>query len=269
MIDREKCEKDAENFLKSITVQEEKHFLEVIDNNKREDSISILSKDFRITKSALRIVYSRMLQSGKIRNKNKNKWSESEINTIKSMVDSGHYISEISSWLHRCQPSVKKKIIEIYGCVPVINIEEEKWKNVRGTWDYEVSSLGRARKVGKRKLITGYTRNGYIYVQINKKQKSLHRLVAEAFLPNPNGKEQVDHLNGNRLDNRVKNLRWVTPKENSNNQHRIKRIKENAEKKRVNKEIDSLLKIIFAKGISKSDLIRKILDYKETKLDVV
>ena len=61
--------------------------------------------------------------------------------------------------------------------------------------------------------------NGYLQVNLSgiRVPQLVHRLVAKAFIPNPENKPTVDHINGNKLDNRVENLRWVTQKENNNN----------------------------------------------------
>ena len=60
---------------------------------------------------------------------------------------------------------------------------------------------------------------GYMYIQRGqrKKQLGVHRIVAETFIPNPENKSEVDHINRIRNDNRVENLRWVTRLENAQN----------------------------------------------------
>lgn len=105
----------------------------------------------------------------------------------------------------------------------------EQWKPIVGYTGYEVSNKGRVRNLnwngtGQPKImnlnpnpITGYVQVG-LYNQSERKTdtKYIHRLVAEAFIPNPKGLEQVDHIDGCRTRNCVSNLRWVTRKINNN-----------------------------------------------------
>lgn len=114
----------------------------------------------------------------------------------------------------------------------------EIWKNVPG-YDglIEVSNVGRVRTVprvylhlGKYPKMTSgvvlkqsQTHRGYMQAstKINGKQHifNVHRCVALAFLPNPDEKEQVNHKNLNKSDNRVENLEWVTRSENVDHAH--------------------------------------------------
>jgi hypothetical protein len=122
-----------------------------------------------------------------------------------------------------------------FGAFPFfIVMEKEIWKPVVGYEGvYEVSNKGRIKsverivdaknhKIHKRESIRNLKiHNGYYYITLSKNSKNetlaVHRIVAMAFLDKPNEKNHIDHINTNRLDNRVENLKWCTRLENARN----------------------------------------------------
>lgn len=111
--------------------------------------------------------------------------------------------------------------------------QQEVWKDYNGSIKQfhgliRVSNMGRIFKKGTNTsknqsgILKGtHSKQGYvkIHISINGKQyvKSVHRLVAEMFVPNPKNKPCIDHINAIRDDNRANNLRWVTQQENCHN----------------------------------------------------
>jgi hypothetical protein len=76
----------------------------------------------------------------------------------------------------------------------------------------EITKEGKILYNGKERKLEN--RNGYLRVAINRKKYSVHRLVAEKYIPNPLNKPFVNHKNGLKSDNRIENLEWVTQEEN-------------------------------------------------------
>ncbi|HZK26331.1 MAG TPA: NUMOD4 motif-containing HNH endonuclease [Thermoclostridium sp.] len=99
----------------------------------------------------------------------------------------------------------------------------EQFKAIKGFERYKVSTLGRVLGVKGNELSQRKATNGYLRVSVRKGAKShelpitmsTHRLVAEAFLPKVDGKNHVNHIDGDKCNNKVENLEWCTPKENS------------------------------------------------------
>lgn len=110
--------------------------------------------------------------------------------------------------------------------------------DIKGFEDYQITDDGRVWSKKKNKwLKPSQTQKGYLYVCLSKDginyARRIHRLVAEAFIKNHDNKSSIDHINTIKTDNRVSNLRWVTPKENNNNPLTKKKKSETAHKKNV------------------------------------
>lgn len=127
----------------------------------------------------------------------------------------------------------------------------EIWKPIEGHDGYEVSSLGRVRsyKRGRERLLKPhfFIRSPYycVYLYIGGKSKpfTIHKLVAQTFIPNPENKPQVNHINGVKTDNRVENLEWVTASENTRHAIDTGLMKSGEEHSRAKLTIDAVLYI--------------------------
>ena len=124
-------------------------------------------------------------------------------------------------------------------------MDKEIWKPIKGYEGYyEISNYGRVKSVERYVQQGNYMRHvkesfkgisadkyGYPRVTLCKNRVSrshlLHVLLAKAFIPNPECKPQVDHVNTNKGDYSLSNLRWVTPKENSNNPNTLEHCRKN------------------------------------------
>jgi hypothetical protein len=151
------------------------------------------------------------------------------LNCKKEFKERNHAHTYCSAYCQRKKSSLNYGHQKDYN--PELNLDGEIWLPIDGYGGhYEISNLGRLRSYGHfnklviLKLFLGdrgyYRKTLLIKGTLIRKNYSVHRLVAMAFIPNHNGKPNVNHIDGNKLNNRVENLEWVTQSENL--QHAVK-----------------------------------------------
>lgn len=155
---------------------------------------------------------------------------------------------------------------------------EEEWRPVTGYEGlYSVSNFGRVKsesivvtdRLGRSHRIIGQIKIpaenewGYLWVTLTKdgmrKHHKVHRLVAQAFLQKDDGKEFVNHKDGNKTNNNVENLEWVTSKENQQHAFRTGLNSQKYKKRCIRSDgvvFDSLSKAANATGVSLSNVSR-------------
>jgi hypothetical protein len=97
---------------------------------------------------------------------------------------------------------------------------KDNWVNIPFDYEYEITRFGHVRNINTGNVIRHFTnRGGYKYCTVSnsgrKRNIMIHRLIASVFIPNPNNKPSINHINCNKTDNRIENLEWCTPKENA------------------------------------------------------
>ena len=128
--------------------------------------------------------------------------------------------------------------------------EVETFVKVVGFENYEVSNLGKVRNIKSGKVLKPHLNHkGYLKHHLSKNNKLkelfLHRIIATAFIDNPEGKPCVNHIDENKLNNDLSNLEWCTVRENLIHGTRTKRVAEKLSKKVIQLDLNDNILNVF------------------------
>jgi len=153
-------------------------------------------------------------------------WTTEEIELLTEFASCGRSFIELATMLGRTLQSVQHKASKLsitFVRKPAKTLYGEVWAKSYVD-DVLVSNHGRFKRASTNSLLSGTVlQDGYVQVEVSRSGGAVkcyaHRLVAEAFVENPDNKPEVNHKNRNKADNSAENLEWVTRSENMIHAH--------------------------------------------------
>lgn len=208
-----------------LSEEQELFFIDTWENNRCDTARVILHDKLGLGIEPIGIIAKQLREEGKIRDKRQKRYSKKEVLAFKEDYECGRTLREIAEAHHVGIKGVTKYLREIYGGkLPQIkaSLEGKIWKDINGCSTHQVSNMGRIYVKSTNQIFYGHIYQRYRYISINddsgkKHHYAVHRLVAQAFMPNLDNKLEVDHIDSDPYNNKATNLRWVDHEEQMQN----------------------------------------------------
>ena len=219
---------------------------------------------------AIASVAKKLRDEGKVRDKKHKRYSEKEALAFKEEFENGRTLKEIAEAHNVGIKGVNKYLKELYGGkLPKIKatLDDEIWKDIDGCSTHQISNLGRVYVKASNQIFFGHIYQGYRYITVQddlgkNHHYAVHRLVALAFIPNPDNKQEVDHIDSDPQNNKATNLRWVDHEDQFKNSETQKKMQLAHERIQKSWKLKPLIKKMLEIEPDKLELVKMIINYK-------